>query len=148
MEPMNYDLFHRCAHACNLAGAFQEALDGNSTLINGNLKDIIVFTDKGKVSQRIMPTLIESVAYIMPPNCSTKYSMLSVLLGKAGIPAADFRWRGRQDETSEIAKEFTAYAMRYLAYKFPNLKFESEIAGYVAKVRTDVLADVLDSIVI
>jgi hypothetical protein len=148
METMNYDLFHRCAHACNLAGAFQEALDGSSTLINGNLKDIIVFTDKGKVSQRIMPTLIESVAYIMPPNCSTKYSMLSVLLGKAGIPAADFRWRGRQDETSETAKQFTQWAMEYLSYKFPNLKFESETAGYVAKVRTDIMADTLNSIVI
>jgi hypothetical protein len=148
MEELSYDLFHRCAHACNLAGAFQEALDGNVTLINGNLKDVKVFTENGKVSQRIMPLFMESIAYIMPPNCSTKYSMLSVLLGKAGIPAADFRWRGRQDETSETAKQFTQWAMEYLSYKFPTLRFENETPGYTPKVRTDVLADVLDSIVI
>jgi hypothetical protein len=69
-------------------------------------------------------------------------------LGKAGIPAADFRWRGRQDETSETAKQFTQWAMEYLSYKFPTLRFENETPGYTPKVRTDVLADVLDSIVI
>jgi hypothetical protein len=145
---MTYDMFVRVATACNLKGAFAEALEGNSTLINGKLKDIIVFTEGGKVSQRIMPTLMESVAYIMPPNCSSKYSMLAVLLGKSGIPAAEFRWRGKEGETSDTAKQYTAWAMDFLASHFTTLKFENEVQGYVAKKRTDILADVLDSIVI
>lgn len=145
---MTYDMFVRVAVACNLKGAFKEALEGNSTLINGKLKDIIVFTENGKVSQRIMPVLMEQVAYIMPPNCASKYSMLAVLLGKAGISAADFRWRGKEGETSNTAKAFTAYAMEFLAFEYPHLRFENEAQGYVAKKRTDILADVLDSIVI
>ncbi len=145
---MTYDMFVRVATACNLKGAFQEALDGSSTLINGKLKDIIVFTENGKVSQRIMPLLMEQVAYIMPPNCASKYSMLAVLLGKSGIPAAEFRWRGKEGETSYAAKQYTAWAMDYLSCHFTTLKFENEAQGYTPKKRTDILSDVLDSIVI
>ena len=145
---MTYDMFVRVATACNLKGAFQEALDGNVTLINGKLKDVTVFTENGKVSQRIMPLFMESIAYIMPPNCSSKYSMLAVLLGKSGIPASEFRWRGKEGETSYTAKQYTAWAMEFLASHFTTLKFENEVQGYTPKKRTDILADVLDSIVI
>ena len=145
---MTYDMFVRVAVACNLKGAFKEALEGNITLINGKLKDVIVFTEGGKVSQRIMTLLMEQVAYIMPPNCASKYSMLAVLLGKSGIPAAEFRWRGKEGETSYTGKQYTAWAMEFLAFEYPHLRFENEAQGYIPKKRTDILADVLDSIVI
>ena len=154
MEELTYDLFRRCAVACNLAGAFKEAqVNGYVKIIatkhgQAQFHDVKVFTETGKVSQRIMPFLIENVAYIVPANCSTKYAMLGVLLGKAGIPAGEFRWRGKQDEESTTAKEITRWAMIYLGSKFPEFKFESETAGYTPKVRTDIMADTLNSIVI
>ena len=154
MEELTFDLFCRCAKACNLSGAFKEAqVNGYVKIIatkhgQAQFHDVKVFTENGKVSQRIMPFLIENVAYILPANCSTKYSMLSVLLGKAGIPAAEFRWRGKQDESSETAKEITRWAMMYLGTIFPEFKFEAETQGYTPKVRTDIMADTLNSIVI
>ncbi len=154
MEELNYDLFCRCAKAANFSGAFKEALDtGVVKLIatkNGQpqFEDVKVFTPTGKVCQRIMPRLIEYVAYIMPANCSTKYGMLGVLLGKAGIPAKQWRWRGKAGEESSQAKEVTRWAMIYLGCIFTDLKFETETPGYTAKVRTDIMADTLNSIVI
>ena len=154
MEELNYDLFCRVAKAANFSGAFAEALDtGVVKLIETKFgepqfADVKVFTPTGKVCQRIMPLLIEHVAYVFPANCAIKYSMLGVLLGKAGIPAKGWRWRGKAGEESSQAKEVTRWAMEYLSYKFPNLKFETETAGYTPKVRTDIMADTLSSIVI
>ena len=154
MEELTYDLFRRVANAANFAGAFKEALDtGVVKLIatkhgQPQFADVKVFTPTGKVCQRIMPLLIEQVAYILPANCAIRYSMLGVLLGKAGIPAVEWRWRGKKDEESTQAKEVTRWAMEYLSYEFPSLKFETETPGYTPKVRTDIMADTLNSIVI
>jgi hypothetical protein len=154
MEELNYDLFRRVAKAANFAGAFKEALDHGIVRLSATkhgqpqFAEVKVFTDNNKVRQNIMPLLIEYVAYIMPANCATKYGMLGVLLGKAGIPAGEWRWRGKKDEESSQAKEVTRWAMEYLSYEFPNLKFETETPGYTPKVRTDIMADTLNSIVI
>ena len=135
---MNYEMFARVATASNLAAAFADlvATDPNA------------FTETGKVNFRAFPRVMDKMAAILVGD--DRYCMTSILCGKAGIKAEDFRWRGNESKGIEphpMAVQFVEWCGDYLRECFPQYTFERTVSVQGPR-RKDVPASILAELAI